>query len=149
MRSDYAAGRLSSISGLERFCLTAHYRQATTLLRRSREIARLWDMLETESAKRDLPERVIFALADAAIGLCVRNATYRPVAEVSEQNASRDLKMLVDQGLLIPFGEKRGRFYVASESIRKIRDHTREPKNVGDRFIAIEAPLVPGLESAS
>ncbi len=29
-----------------RFCLTAHYRQAQTLLRRSREMQRLWDALE-------------------------------------------------------------------------------------------------------
>ena len=84
-----------------RFCLTAHYRQAYTLLRRTREMRRTWDMLERLVHQHQLPERVIFALFDAAHGLRVRNASYRSAAEVSQNLASRDLKALSDHGLLI------------------------------------------------
>jgi Fic family protein len=130
-----------------RFCLRAHFTQATTLLRRSREIQKLWDLLEAEIARHDLPERVILALADAAAGYRVRNATYRPVAEISDQLASRDLKMAVDRGFLVPKGERRGRYYEAAPRLRAIRAKTKEPKKVEDPFMAIEAPLLPGLEA--
>jgi Fic family protein len=127
-----------------RFCLTAHYRQAKTLLIRTKEIQRLWDSLEIEVSSRGLPERTLLALADAAVGLRVRNATYRPIAEISEQQASRDLKTLVEQGLLVPQGEKRGRFYTAGESVRLLRGKTREAGTIEDPFEA-EAPFLPGL----
>jgi Fic family protein len=127
-----------------RFCLTAHYRQAKTLLIRTKEIQRLWDALELEVSRRGLPERTLLALADAAVGLRIRNATYRPIAEISEQQASRDLKALVEQGLLVPQGEKRGRFYTAGESVRLLRGKTRGAGTVEDPFEA-EAPFLPGL----
>ena len=135
-----------------RFCLTAHFHQATTLLRRSREIESMWNMLETTINVHDLHGRTIFALADAAVGLRVRNATYRPTAEISDQMASRDLKSLVDAGLLIPYGEKRGRYYMAADSIIEIRKKTRERKSVTDPFATnedTEALILPGLEIAS
>ncbi|MFL6235607.1 MAG: Fic family protein [Thermoanaerobaculia bacterium] len=117
-----------------RFCLTAHYRQASTLLLRTREIGRLWDALEEEIARRGLPERTLLAMADAAVGLRVRNATYRPIAEITEGLASKDLKTLVAQGLLVPQGEKRGRFYVASDELKVIRAKARETRKVEDPF---------------
>jgi Fic family protein len=129
-----------------RFCLTAHYRQAMTLLRRTRETERMWAELEREVTRRQLPERVIFALADATTGLAVRSSTYRSAAEVSAQVASRDLKLLVDQKLLLPHGEKRGRSYVASERLREIRGRTREARiELKDPF-QDEGPYLPGLE---
>ena len=117
-----------------RFCLTAHYRQATTLLLRSKELARLWDTLEHEAIRRGLPERTVLALAEAAAGLRIRNATYRPIAEISDQVASRDLKSLVEHGLLVAKGERRGRYYVASEVLQAIHAKTREPRKVEDPF---------------
>jgi Fic family protein len=119
-----------------RFTLTAHHRQAGTLLRRTKETTRLWNALEQELAQKHLPERVILALADAASGLKVRNATYRSVAEVSDFVASRDLKLLVDAGFLVAHGEKRGRFYVASPGLQSIRAATREPKSTEDPYDA-------------
>ncbi|MEK6601371.1 MAG: Fic family protein [Candidatus Binatota bacterium] len=110
-----------------RFCLTAHFRQATTLLRRSKEIKALWDQLEIEIKRRYLPNRFIFALADAAMGLKVRNSTYRSSADVTGFVASRDLLQLARSGFLVPSGEKRGRYYVASEVIKAIREQVREP----------------------
>lgn len=115
-----------------RFCLTAHYRQALTLLRRTREMHKLWDAIEFEVRKYDLQERTMLALADAALGFRVRNASYRTAAEVSDHVASLDLKVLVDRGLLIPRGERRGRYYVASDWLRSIRKRTRESRPVLD-----------------
>lgn len=126
------------------FCLVAHFRQASKLLRRSKELKRIWDELEVEVKNRGLPERCILALADAAMGLRVKNSTYRSAAEVSEHVASRDLKELVDIGFLKPAGEKRGRYYEASTWIRALRDRSREPKSNIDPF-TIETLRLPGL----
>lgn len=122
-----------------RFCLIAHFRQATTLLRRTREHERLWDELELEIKRRSLPDRVISALSDAAVGLVVTASMYRPAAEVSAQVASRDLKLLVEQGLLIPKGERRGRSYVAAPVITAIRMRTREPRSQDNDPFALTA----------
>jgi hypothetical protein len=81
-----------------------------------------------------LPERTVFALADAALGFRIRNATYRGVAEVSDQLASRDLRQAVTAGLLVPKGERRGRYYEASDRLRALRTQTVEFKIVPDPF---------------
>lgn len=106
--------------GWIRFCLTAHFRQASTLLRRARIIQRLWDSLEHILTARGLPERMIVVLAEAALGYKVRNATYRKAADVSDNVASRDLKALTDAGFLMASGEKRGRRYSASDMLQQI-----------------------------
>lgn len=104
-----------------RFNLVAHYRQASTLLRRTRLIDRLWGEIEREIVRRGLPERACFALADAAIGHKVRNASYRGLADISPNLASRDLQMMVNAGLLVTDGEKRGREYSASPYLTELR----------------------------
>ena len=127
------------------FCLTAHYRQAKTLLKRSREMQRIWDEIEQAVAAFNLPERVQLVLSDATLGFRVRNATYRSAAEISETLASRDLKLLVERGLLIPDGTNRGRSYVGSQVLRDIRERTREPKTIEDPVFSSNLYL-PGLE---
>jgi Fic family protein len=122
-----------------RFCLTAHLRQARTMLQRIRESERLWGDLEKLVADARLPERTIDALYDAAIGFRVRNATYRAVRgdELSEQAAGRDLRLLADADLLVAVGEKRGRFYVASPQVRLLRQaiiDSRDPRDDRDPF---------------
>ena len=117
-----------------RFCLTAHFRQAETLLRRSQESGRLWNELEAEVGRRGLQERTLLALHDAARGHRVRNATYRHAAEISEALASRDLATLVAAGLLEAEGEKRGRCYTAGEWLRRVRAQTRLPQVQTDPF---------------
>jgi Fic family protein len=119
-----------------RFNLTGHYRQAGTVLKRSVIIKKLWDELERELARKNLPDRVIGAVADAAMGFRVRSATYRHFAEVSKVVASRDLRAAVESGLLVPTGERRGRFYRASEEIRTIavKIHGSEQKGIPDPF---------------
>ena len=101
---------------------------ASTVLRSVRETARVWHELEQIVGRLGLPERVIFALSDTTFGFRIRNATYRTAADTNEATASRDLKLLVDSGLLVAEGEKRGRVYAASQLLREVRDRNREPE---------------------
>jgi len=117
-----------------RFCMTAHYRQVTTLLRRIERARTVWDRAEEEVGRRRMPERMILALVDATLGYRVRNATYRTAAGISDHLASRDLKALVAAGLLAPYGERRGRFYMAVDALKSIRVATRPRKAVEDPF---------------
>jgi Fic family protein len=126
-----------------RFCLTAHYHQARTMMRRIQETESLFAECSDIAVRHGLPERATGALAEAAYGFRVRNATYRSVVditygeEVSDMTASRDLKAIVNAGLFRPVGEKRGRFYVANDELTalyaKIRT-SRQPKDLGDPF---------------
>ena len=117
-----------------RFCLLAHYQQAMTLLTRAKEMMQMWDALESLMKKRGLNTRVIPALADAAIDLRVTNLTYRKQAGIDTQAAKTDLKDLVMAGFLVPHGERRGRYYMASEQLKAIRTATLEKNPVGDPF---------------
>ena len=129
------------------FCLTAHYRQARTLLRRTQESEELWDELTELVRRSGAPERSVGALFDAALGLRLRNAAYRAVVkssegdEISDQTASRDLKALVDAELFVPVGEKRGRHYVAAAEVlaRQAAIKARRPPRDADDPYAIVA----------
>jgi Fic family protein len=127
-----------------RFILTAHLRQARTTLQRIKESERLWVELEQIRDREGLPERVLVALYDAASNFRVRNSVYRATLfyadeEITEQVASRDLRALTNLGLLVPHGEKRGRFYVAGTPLRELREKirsTRDPRDNSDPFAA-------------
>lgn len=129
-----------------RFCLTAHYRQARTMLRRVEESEQLWNALTRIVLRRSAPERSVGALFEAALGLRVRNATYRAIVEssegdsITEQTASRDLKALVVAQLLAPIGERRGRVYVATDDVRNeqggIRTR-RQPRGADDPYAQV------------
>lgn len=118
------------------FNLTAHYRQAATLLRRTRFISKLWNYLESEIKKQGFQERLIYALSDAAVGYNIRAAHYRHIAEVSDVVASRDLKRLVRSGMLVASGERRGRSYKASDALRNVAIAIRkeEPPQIHDPY---------------
>jgi Fic family protein len=127
-----------------RFCLTAHHRQAMHLVQWGRIYSRLWERLETMLNDRKLPDRMLPALSDAAIGYKVRNPLYRKSAEISELTASRDLKTLVGAGLLVAHGEKRGRYYLASPTVTSVFKESWEPPTNVDPFDLIEDYL-PGM----
>jgi Fic family protein len=132
-----------------RFCLTAHFRQAQTLLRRVRESEQRWNEVEALARERRVPERAVPSLFDASAGFRIRNASYRASADVSELVASRDLRTLVEAGLLEPRGERRGRFYVRGQPLADI-DETirgrRPAKTEDDPFtLAREAVAEPTL----
>lgn len=127
-----------------RYILTAHLRQARTMLRRVNESERMWSEVERLVATRRLPERTIMALFDVTLGLRVRNATYRSYFEygpdkITEATASRDLRQLVDADLIAPRGERRGRYYVARPelvSIREMVTSMRDKRDDSDPFAA-------------
>lgn len=109
-----------------RFCLTAHYYQAASTLRLIQATEQLWVACGELAQNRGLPPRVVGALVDAAQGLRIRRAGYHELVEisgfdrVSDLMASRDLRALCDARLLKPFGEKRGRFYLADTVLKMI-----------------------------
>lgn len=117
-----------------RFCLSGHYLQARTLLRRTRELERVYAELLNLVESRGLPERTAMALLQAAFGSKVRNSSYRVSADVSNNLASRDLKVLVDTNLIVAKGERRGRHYEASPTVAEIRRKLRLPKQAADPF---------------
>lgn len=117
-----------------RFNLTAHYRQAGTMVLRTNLMQALWDEIEQELEKRSLPDRCVFALTDAAIGYRVRNTSYRTPAEISPNLASRDLQEMVDSGFLVTVGEKRGREYLASEYLKNLRERLGAVGKIQDPF---------------
>jgi Fic family protein len=135
-----------------RFCLTAHYYQAMTLLNRVAATSALIEAFNKEVSNRKLNERVIWALIDAALELKVQNPTYRKQAEITEQVAKLDLQSLVSGGFLIAKGERRWRHYVASEYLLKIRNAIQIPA-IGDPFAkqdrGPQQQLLPGIQAVS
>lgn len=133
-----------------RFCLTAHFRQATTHMRRSRYYGRIFEELERIVAQRGLSERSIYALADAALGYKVRNSIYRKTADVSMRAAGRDLKRLVDCDLLKVHGRKRGTFYTAAPDLLKITEKIPRPQRVEDPFEELEQnEMLPAIQATA
>ena len=117
-----------------RFVLRAHYHQAHLMEWRIEESDRVWATVDRVRVEADLDERNMGSLYDAAEGYRVRRHRHVSYADVSDRVASADLKKLVDLGLLRPVGERRGRYYVASERLlsqagttRRSRPHIPEP----------------------
>jgi Fic family protein len=126
-----------------RYCLSAHYHQARTQLRRVQETERLYDACTGIAQQHGLPERTIGALAEVAYGLRLTHGTYKMIIEItagetiSGQTASRDLRALVDSRLLKPIGQTRGRHYVAEPVLlaeRRRIQASRAPKETSDPF---------------
>lgn len=117
-----------------RFCLKGHYMQLQTLLRRNQEFGIVYADLVDLLRERGLNERMALALLEAAFGRRVRNASYRVSGDISNNLASRDLKQLIDMGLLEAQGEKRGRHYLAGREVREIRQRRRLSKEIADPF---------------
>jgi Fic family protein len=114
-----------------RFCLRAHYIQAVSVLRRAREAERTWVGVEELREAHRLPERVVSSLFDAATGLRIRNALHRRNVELNEleaishQVATNDLRSMVNAGLIVQRGAKRGTYYVAAPPLIEIRERVR------------------------
>lgn len=136
------------------FSLTAHYRQARTLQRRIHETEALWDRCEQLVHRRGVPERSVAALCDAARGWKLQRSLYSKLVldgsgeAITDTTATRDLRALVEAGLLDPQGEKRGRTYLptpdlrtAWESIRSLR----QPRADDDPYESAGQPRLPGL----
>lgn len=126
-----------------RFCLRAHYMQVRAWQRRRTEIEELWNGCLALAESNGLPERCAAGLMDAASGLRIRRGSYLTSAqdavgeEISEQSASRDLKAMVDVGLLEAVGERRARYYLSGDDPHRVREQIRAqrpPKAADDPF---------------
>ncbi|MCY3559566.1 MAG: Fic family protein [bacterium] len=141
------------------FSLTAHYRQARTVLRRIRELEALWDACEQIAQHHRLAPRTVGALVDAARGWRLRRSLYVTITKatagetISDAVATSDLAAMVRAGLLNPVGEKRGRFYSPTEELtnpwQSIRGR-RPPPDADDPYEIARAgvaaePRLPGL----
>jgi Fic family protein len=127
-----------------RFCLTAHYRQAKTLIQRITEAEQLWIACRELARAHGLPERCVGALSEAAQGFRIRRATYMQNVqitfgdEVSRLTASRDLKSITDAGLYRPIGDTRGRYYLATDEVKQLASDIRgrrPPRLEDDPFL--------------
>lgn len=116
-----------------RFCLQAHFIQASRVLRRVKESEDIWTKLEVACPGKPLSERMLSALFDATVGMRVRNASYRSALkmwgeEISNQAATDDLRAIVNAGLLQRFGARRGTFYLAADPLKAIWDEVRKSR---------------------
>lgn len=98
------------------FNLTAHYRQARTVQRRMWFLSRIAERIDELVELHGLPDRSAPVLETCFSGWRVQNATYRDITEVSANVASRDLRALVNAGVLQNKGAKRGTWYTPAES---------------------------------
>jgi len=108
-----------------KFNIRAHHMQAQTLTRRFADAERLSGQIDQVIARLGLPDRAFDPLFDATLGLRVRRPTYVKRTGVEERTATRDLRALVDVGLLSAKGNTRGRFYLASGDLMALRDEAR------------------------
>lgn len=129
-----------------RFCMRAHYLQAITTMRRRTEIETLWNSCAELAESNGLPERCAAGLMDAALGLRIRRKIYRSSAEaavgeeLSDLTSSRDLKAMVDRGLLQAVGERRARYYLAGDTLTSLREQIRSertPRAEDDPFAIV------------
>lgn len=104
-------------------CLRTHLAHSEAGLERIEQAERIWTTARLLVERRGVPLRSVAGLWDAAVGLRVRNGSYRGAVgawtgeSLSYQSASRDLKALVDARLLDAHGETSNRWYSASDSL--------------------------------
>jgi Fic family protein len=138
-----------------RFCLTAHYRQAHTVLRRVQETEALWDCCEQLVDERRLPRRAVPALCDAARGYRLRRSMYVKLVnsslgeEITAATATRELRALAEGGLFQSVGEKRGRSYLPTPELREMWSSIRArrgPRGEEDPYEISGHPTLPGSD---
>ena len=117
-----------------RFCLKAHYQQASLLIRRNEEYENLYGEIMEIVQREGINDRTAMPLFDCAIGISITNSRYQKDADVSTYVASRDLKMLAEIGLVEPHGERRGRYYTAGKELKQVRDSVRIKKIIMNPF---------------
>lgn len=128
-----------------KFILRAHHIQAQTVVGRLHEAGVVWAALEEIAEDLGLPDRCVPALYDGALGLRLRRSGYIKLADVEDRTATRDLQQIVDSGLFIPHGERRGRTYTASPQLRAVRAEARSRKpKIVDLYGGMAGVLDPG-----
>ncbi|MFG2038273.1 Fic family protein [Dactylosporangium sp. NPDC048998] len=115
-----------------RFCLRAHHMQMQRVRQRLDRAGRLWERLE----ELGLPSRTVSALYAAASGGRVRRTAYQRDEDLTTDQATRDLRMLLDRGLLEQRGQTRGRYYVAAGPILAIAESLGRPAPLRDPYLS-------------
>ena len=131
-----------------RFCFTAHYQQANTLIRRIEEYETVFEQIATIVQREKLNERTAMPLFDAALGMRLTNFRYQRETEESSYVAGRDLKTLTEIGIIEPHGEKRGRYYTAGPELKNAREKARRKKVISNPYALPEvepSPRLPGI----
>ncbi|MFF2954914.1 Fic family protein [Kitasatospora sp. NPDC057965] len=120
-----------------RFCLRAHHQQAQSVERQVNTTREVWIALDEAVEQRGWPDRMLYALYPAAMGNRLRRATYQADAELSEQQAQRDIRELVRAGWLAAKGEAQGRYYTAGSDLPEaIVRGVREPRPLRDPYVS-------------
>ncbi|HXA60464.1 MAG TPA: Fic family protein, partial [Streptosporangiaceae bacterium] len=105
-----------------RFCLRAHHLQAQQVKRRISNAGEVWLMLEERIEAEGLPSRSVAALYQVFVSRRVRRGTYQSDEALSQGQAARDLRDLVKNDWLQPYGETKGRFYAPGPKMLEIRE---------------------------
>jgi Fic family protein len=108
------------------FCLRAHHVQAQQAKRRVDLLSRAWAALSEAAAADGLDERTVFALLPAFWESRVRRTVYQQDAELSSQQAIRDIREMCRLNWLIPQGQARGRYYVAGPAMHPILESVKQ-----------------------
>lgn len=118
-----------------RFCLRAHHQQAQTVERQVNTTREVWSALDQAIEQRGWPDRMLYALYPTAMGNRLRRATYQADAELSEQQAQRDIRELAKAGWLTAHGEAQSRYYTAGPQLPENITHgAREPRPLRDPY---------------
>jgi Fic family protein len=116
------------------FCLRAHFQQAQTIVKRNAWFGKVYEGVSRISKQLGLHERMATALMDAAMGYRVRAGQYRREHDLSDVVASRDLRRMSEEGLLIPHGERRGRYYTGEKRLLDIAQSTKFTGRADDPY---------------
>jgi Fic family protein len=127
------------------FCLRAHFQQAQTIVKRNEWYARVYEGVSKVMKEHGLHERMTNALMDGALGLRVRAGQYKEENDISDVVASRDLRRLCDEGLMVPHGEKRGRYYMGSQAMIEMASATKSTGRADDPYEIVRAAASPQL----
>ena len=124
-----------------RFILRAHHFQARLMAWRVERADRIWERISGLADEAGLDERNMGSLYNAAMGFRVRRHDHIDYAEVSERTATSDLRRMANLGILIAVGERRGRYYTASDRLRSLVPAGRPA--ISDPFASPAANPVP------
>ncbi|MEU6711842.1 Fic family protein [Nonomuraea sp. NPDC046802] len=115
-----------STHGWVKFCLRAHHLQAQQAKRRVDLLSRAWSALSEAAVADGLDERAVFALLPAFWTSRVRRTVYQQDAELSPQQAVRDIREMCRLNWLTPEGQARGRYYVAGPAMQPIVESVKQ-----------------------
>ncbi|GIH68402.1 Fic family protein [Sphaerimonospora thailandensis] len=105
-----------------RFVLRCHHMQAQRVRRRLAEAGEVWTLLEERTDAEGLHPRTVSALYQVFVSRRLRRGMYQADEGLSQGQAARDLRELVANGWLRPYGETKGRFYAPGAKMAAIKE---------------------------